>query len=277
LAVLTRAQSESRLGHTLEALESYLRAAQLAPHSDMLQFFVAREYLFSLEREPVLGVAGEAFERRALETLQQALAMNPGNARAYIALGSLYLKQARRAVEQGGGELLGDADFQAAIQLLDRAEEAYGRVLELEPDPALYGVPVEEMARLGLGNASLLRGIALQAHGELVPARAALDESVRLLQETLPAFQDPAVARYLAQNHQFLGSAYQWSGRLYERDGDFPAAIEVYRLAMEQLDACIALGESSSDRIIQSEIVAANCEPDRQITAARLDRLSGGP
>jgi tetratricopeptide (TPR) repeat protein/energy-coupling factor transporter ATP-binding protein EcfA2 len=277
LAVLARAGSESRLGHTLEALESYLRAAQLAPHSDMLQFFVAREYLFSLEREPVLQAAGPAFEARALETLQGALAMNPGNARAYVALGSLYMKQARRIVQRENGGVLADADFAAAAGLLGQAAAAYSRVLELHADPAAYGVPVEEIARLGLGNARLLSGITLQAHGELVPARAALDESVRLLQETLPAFQDPALTRYLAQNHQFLGSAYQWSGRLYERDGDFPAAIEAYRSAMEQHDACIALGESSADRIIQSEIVAANCEPDRQITAARLDRLSGGP
>jgi tetratricopeptide (TPR) repeat protein len=203
--------------------------------------------------------------------------MNPGNARAYVALGSLYMKQARRIVQRENGDVLGDADFAAAAGLVGQAAAAYGRVLELDSDPAAYGVPVQDIARLGLGNARLLRGIALQAHGELVPARVALDESVRLLQETLPAFQDPALTRYLAQNRHALGRAYQWSGNLYEREFDFPAAIEAYQLAMEQLDACIALGESSTDRVIQSDIVAANCEPDRQFTVARLDALSGGP
>jgi len=277
LATLAHAQSESRLGHTLEALESYLKAAQLAPDSDMLQFFIAREYLFSLEREPVLQAAGEAFEAKALEALQRALELNPANARAYVALGSLYMKQARRVVEGGSGGLLSDTEFQRAAQLLDQAEAAYGRVLQPEFDTQEYGVPIQDIARLGLGNMWLLRGIALQENGQTGPAGTAFLEAIKNLRLTLPTFQAPGLSRFLAQNYQFLGSAYQWSGYMSELAGDTPAAIEAYRQATEQLNACVGIGKSSSDRIIQSDIVEDNCQPMLQQTEERLKILEGGP
>ena len=53
LAFVALAQSEDQAGRTLEALEDYLKAADLAPNSDLLQFFIGREYLFSIQRRPI--------------------------------------------------------------------------------------------------------------------------------------------------------------------------------------------------------------------------------
>ena len=103
-----------------------------------------------------------------------------------------------------------------------------------------------------------------------------LNEAVEMLKATLPAFQVSGLSRYLAQNHMFLGSAYQNSGDLASLAGDPSAAVKNYELSIEQFDACIALGENSTDRILQSDIVAANCLPRRQESAEQLQALSGG-
>jgi tetratricopeptide (TPR) repeat protein len=276
MANLAVGQSESQLGHTLEALEAYLTAARLAPESDMVQFFIGREYLFSVEREPVLEVARPAFEQKAQESLDKALQLNPDNARAYIGLGSLHLKQARRLVEGASNSEMTAQDFAQASLLLDQADDAYSHVMKLPGDAAQYGAPVTDLASLGLGNARLLRGIALQLDGQSQPAAAAFQRAIQLLDQTLPAFQAPGLERYLAQNRQFLGNAYQWSGYQAELNGDTLTAEQAYQQAAEQLDACIALGNGSTDRIILSDIIADNCQPMRQQAGQHLQALSGG-
>jgi Tfp pilus assembly protein PilF len=85
------------------------------------------------------------------------------------------------------------------------------------------------------------------------------------------------LSRYRAQNYQFLGSAYQNSGYLAFKAGNHSAARQAYQKAIEQFDSCIALGENTTDRVIQVEIVAANCQLDRQQTEELMQLLSGGP
>ena len=283
LAQLVLAQSESKAGRTLEALEGYVKAAKLAPESDMLQFFIARESLFVIQREAIPPSAGAAFEEQALTVLEEALRLNPRNARAYVGLGTLYLKQATRLVKEAMDSEYTDQSFQQITQLLDQAETAYRRVLELQVDSAEYGVPVEDIARLGLGDVQVTLGIALQGYAQSDPTSEAfeqavemLDQAVETLNATLSAFQAPGLSRYLAQNHQFLGSAYQYSGYLAGLAGDPSAAMQAYQQAIEQFDACIALGEDSTDRVIQAEIIEANCLPLRQQTEEFLQILQGG-
>ena len=187
------------------------------------------------------------------------------------------MKQARRLVEEAKSAEFTDQSFQQVTRLLDQADTAYGRVLELRVSPQEYGIPVQDIAHLSLGNARWLRGVALQINNQPELAGEAFQEAIQILNQTLPAFQDSGLSRYLAQNRQFLGNAYQWSGNLSESTGDYPAAIQAYQQALEQLDACLALGENSPDRIIQSEIVEANCKPMHQQVEERLQVLSGGP
>jgi tetratricopeptide (TPR) repeat protein len=283
LAILALAQSESKAGRTLEALDGYLEAAKLAPESDMLQFFVARESLFVIEREAVPQGADAAFEEQAHTYLEKALQLNPENVRAYIGLGSLYLKQAKRLIKEAKDSEYTDASFQQTMKFLDQAEVEYRRVLELKVDPEEYGVPVEDIARLGLGDVQVSRGIALQEYSHFDLGSAAFEQSVQIfnraiqtLTGTLPAFQAPSLIRYLAQNHQFLGSAYQNSGFLVSLAGDSSAALQAYKQAIEQFDACIALGENTTDRVIQVEIVATNCLADRRETEELMQALNGG-
>ena len=276
LQSLIMGQSESRLGHTLEALEIYLKAAQLAPDSSLVQFFIGREYLFSLEREPVLRFASQAFEEEARKSLEKAVQLDPQNSRAHIGLGSLYVKQAKRLISQGMDSEFTAQSFQQVIGLLDQADEAYTTAQELQPDSARYGVPVSEIAALGLGDARLTRGVALLAFGRTDEAGPAFEQARQILEASLPSFQPPDLQRYLAQNHQFLGSTFQNIGYYNWLSGDTPGALENYNRAIEEFDACIQIGSASSDRVIQSDIVEANCTPHRQETELSIQQI-GAP
>ncbi len=276
LQTLALGQSESGLGHTLEALEIFLKAAQLAPDSSLVQFFIGREYLFSLEREPVLRFASEAFESEAGKALEKAVQLDPQNARAYIGLGSLYIKQAKRQLNQAVDSEFTEQSFQQIMELLDRADEAYGAAQQLQPDSARYGVPVNEIAALGLGDSRLTRGAALLAFGKTEEAGPAFEQARRMLEATLPAFQAPSMQRYLAQNHQFLGSALQNLGYHAYLAGDTAGALQNYNRALDEFEACIQIGSASNDRVIQADIVEANCTPRRQETELSIQQI-GGP
>ena len=122
----------------------------------MIQFLIGREYLFLVDRESVLQFAGEAFQLKAEEAFLQAIRLRQDYARAYIGLGGVYFKHAQRLVnpstnESGNGSQ-DITDLELAATLSDDSIAAYTDVLELNPDPAEYGIPLDSVARLGLGN-----------------------------------------------------------------------------------------------------------------------------
>ncbi len=277
LANLALGQSESQLGHTLEALEIYLKAAQIAPESSLVQFFIGREYLFSLEREPVLQFADAAFEEQARQALEKSLQLDSLNPRAQIGLGSLYIKQAKRLLKEATFSEFTDKSFQQMMTLLDQADEAYGGVLQEAAQDVNYGVPVKDIARLGLGDSRLTRGIARLDYGQTEAAGQDFAQGIGMLTDTLPAFQSPGLQRYLAQNYEFLGGAYQNSGYFAYLANDNSRALVEYQKAIEQYDACIQLGTTTDDRVIKSDIIEANCRPQRQETEASIEKLNGVP
>ena len=163
--------------------------------------------------------------------------------------------------------------------LLDQAQAAYEQVLQPGVDATQYGAPVQDVARLGLGETWLLRGNALEENGQAAQARDAYQQAIQILQQTVAGFRgsDPQSARYLAQNHQYLGNAYQFSGYMSDVDRDFPAAIQAYQQATQEFNACIAMSATTSDRVIVSDIVGDNCQPMLDATQKRLKKLQGGP
>lgn len=102
-----------------------------------------------------------------------------------------------------------------------------------------------------------------------------LEQSAEMLKASLAAFQTPGLLRYQAQNHQFLGSAYENLGWLAAQQGDSPAALEYYRQALEQFQACIDIGSTSNDRVIQADIVESNCTPLLQETEQFMQQIGG--
>jgi tetratricopeptide (TPR) repeat protein len=265
-----------QLGQSEEALAAFQRAAEFAAQSEVIQFFLGREYLFLSERQPE---AREQHWQAAEEALQAAIERNPEYARSYIALGALYSKRA--------AAMLADTDVDQpvdpeATQWVGRAIDAFETVVELQPDLDEYGNPIREVALLSLGNAYRLKGSIEAAQGELDVALDSIAESIRVLEDVRPAFEEAvegheSYRRYLAQVYEQLGNAYQWQGYVFEKKADYPRVIESYDQALAAYSECIAQGDPdvTSDLIIQNDIVGKSCQPSYQQTKDTNDSLKG--
>jgi tetratricopeptide (TPR) repeat protein len=242
----------------------------------MVKFFLGREYLFISDLQPDRR---EELWQKAEEALQQAVSIDDTYARAYIALGALYRKKAEQlvlpAIESGG-----PPDPQA-MQWVEQAIEANQKVLDLQPDAEQYGNPVEDVARLALGNARLLQGTILRLEGNLESALQMFDDAIRLLEAVRPVFEEAipeheSYRRYLAQTHAYLGIAYKWQGNTLEALQDYDAALLAYQESLDAFERCILQGEASPDLIIQNDIVANVCTPGIEEVRQTYSELIGG-
>jgi tetratricopeptide (TPR) repeat protein len=268
--------AQEQLGQIEDALTAFLRAEKTAPQSEMVKFFIGREYLFLSERQPDQQ---EELWQKAEDTLQQAIDIDPNYARAYIALGALYMKRATN---------LADSAIQSkqtpdpqAIQWVEQAIQSYQKVLELKPDPAQYGNPVEDVARLGLGNAYRAKGTILLLQGDIDSALQAFDDAIQLLETTRPIFEaaipeHESYRRYLAQTYEYLGVTHQWQGRAFETAQDYDSALSAYRKSIDAFNQCILQGENSPDLVIQNDIVGEVCQPNLEEVQKIYNELSGG-
>ncbi|HSK89147.1 MAG TPA: tetratricopeptide repeat protein [Anaerolineales bacterium] len=276
LAWIAIGLAQEQLGQTEDALQAFLKAGESVPSSEMVQFFIGREYLFLSEAQPDRQ---EDLWQAAEEALLQAVTLNDQYARAYIGLGALYRKRSDHLVD------LALAARQAvdpqATQWIEQAIESYKKVLELQPAPEQYGNPVEEVARLALGNAYRQKGVIALINGDVASALEAFDEAIRLLEASRPVFvaavpEHESYRRYLTQAYEYLGSAYQWQGRALEAAQEYDRALISYQKSIEAFNQCISQGELSPDLVIQNDIVAKNCGPYLEETQQTYNELIGG-
>ena len=266
-----------QLGQSEDALAAFERAAEFAPQSEVIQFFLGREYLFLSQRQPG---ARQQYWQAAEEALQTAVAQNPKYARTYIALGALHIRRAAALLaEANDGQQ--PVDPQAA-QWVQQAIGAFQTVLDLQPDPSEYGNPIQEVARLSLGNAYRLKGSIEAVEGDPVAALASLEQSIQTLEEVQPTFEEAveqheSYRRYLAQVFEYLGNSYQWQGYVFELQLNFARAIASYEKALAAYSECIAQGDPgiTSDLIIQNDIVGASCQPSYEMVKGVNDSLKG--
>jgi tetratricopeptide (TPR) repeat protein len=263
--------AQEQLGQAEDALQSILRAVEIQPDSEVLQFFLGREYLF-LTNNPTIYL-GE-YLKAAEEAFANSIALNEGYARAYIGLGSVYSKRAT-FLQDTAMSMEQPVDPQAA-QFAQKSIDAYQTVLDLDPDSGEYGNPVQEVAQLGLGNAYRLMGVFLSSQKDYSSALDYLDKATQTLEMVRPVFEESAQVheshrRYLAQNYEYLGEAYEWQGFLYVLNMDFERALESYSKALFYYDECITEGNESSDLIIQNDIVGKYCRPYYAITKELYD------
>jgi tetratricopeptide (TPR) repeat protein len=272
--------AEAQLGHSLEALEAFQRADQLFPNSEMVKFFIGREYLFLVDRESVLQFAREAFEQEAEQAFRAAILLNEDYARAYIGLGGVHFKRAQRLVNPTPGNtgdgVPGIQEIEQAESLAHEALFAYNQVLELNPDPGDYGLPLVSVAQLGLGNTYRLLGQISLLSGSQSQAFAYFDQAIQALEATISPLTDARQARYLTQAYEYLGATHQWRAYLYELNQDYQSSLDAYQEATAYYERCIAQGENSDDRIIREEIVARICAPSHAEIRTILDGFDGG-
>jgi tetratricopeptide (TPR) repeat protein len=276
MAFIAIGLAQEQLGQSEDALAAFLKAEESAPQSEMVQFFIGREYLFISDLQPDRQ---EELWQKAEDSLLRAIAINDQYARAYISLGAVYMKRSTYLVDEA---LASDqsVDPQAA-QLVEQAIETYQKVLELKPDPEQYGNPVEDVARLALGNAYRLKGTILYKQGDVDSALKAFDEAIQLLETSRPIFEasipeHESYRRYLAQAYEYLGSVYQWQGSAFGAKQDYEQALVVYQKSIEAFNQCISQGDHSLDLVIQNDIVEKICRPDLKKTQQIYDELVGG-
>jgi tetratricopeptide (TPR) repeat protein len=268
--------TNEQLGQSADALKAFLQAGAVAPQSEMVQFFIGRGYLFVSAFEPDRK---EIDWQAAEDVLQKAIALNNQYARAYISLGDVYFNRSASLL-QTAVDSNQDVD-PLAEQWVEKAIQTYQRVLDLKPDPIQYGNPVEDVARLSLGNAYRLKGAIALSRGDVTSALNALNQAIQTIQEILPVFeastkQHESHRRYLAQTYEYLGEAYQWQGAALERMQDYPHALEAYQNSLSFYNACKSQGQNTLDLVIKNNIVGKRCQPYYQETKDTYDALNGG-
>jgi tetratricopeptide (TPR) repeat protein len=246
----------------------------------MVKFLIGREYLFLVDRESVLQFARDAFEKEAEQAFHQAIRLRQDYARAYVGLGGVYFKRAQRLInppEEGtSAGSQENTDLAAAKSITEDAIAAYNTVVDLNPDPAEYGIPLDSVARLGLGNSYRLQGQISWLQGNDQQAFGYFDQAIHALESTIVPFADAGQERYLTQAYEYLGATHQWRGYLYEVSQDFASSLESYRLSAEYFEKCIAQGDHSGDRIITEEIIAKICSPNHTSIREIIESLEGG-
>ncbi len=277
LAYVAIGLAQQQLGNTEEeaALEAFLHAEEATPESEIVQFFLGREYLFLAEFKPDRQ---EELWQNAEDAFLKSIALNDGYAKAYLGLGSVHIKRS--------AELL-DAAIQAnrtidpqALEFADKGIEAYETVLTLQPGPGLGAID-PDLARLALGNAYQQKGAVLYYGQEYDPALRAFDTAVQNLEAARQAFESAvpeheSYRRYLVQAHEYLGTVYLSQGSVYLAQQDLEQALAAYQASINAFGQCIAEGEGSLDLVIQDDIIEKYCQPKLEEIQQLYDELKGG-
>jgi tetratricopeptide (TPR) repeat protein len=280
LAWIGMGLAQEQLGQSEDALKSFKRAIDLVPQSEVVQFFLGREDLF-LASQPT--AYWKDYLQHAEEAFKNSISLNDHYARAYIGLGSVYLKQA--AMMQDIATATDKPVDPQAAQWTQKSIEAYQKVLDMNPDPKDYGNPVEDVARLGLGNAYRLQGTILNNQKDYPSALDSLNRAIQTLEEVRPVFEKSAQdheshKRYLAQTYEYLGEAYEWQGYTLSLNMNLDQALVSFNNSLDYFNKCIAQGKATSDLIIQNEIVKQFCKPYYDFTKEMYDTtkkaLNGG-
>jgi tetratricopeptide (TPR) repeat protein len=269
LAWIGMGLAQEQLGQSEAALASFKQAVEFAPQSEILQFFLGREYLFISDQ--TLINRGENLQA-AEDAFLKSISLNDRYARAYIGLGSVYseLGLYLEAVQQ---------DQQTAGQMYQKSIGAFQTAIGLNPDAREYGNPVQDVARLGLVKAYFLKGVNLYNQRDK-SSESYFNLSLQILDKVRPVFEESVRSheshrRYLAQTYEYLGLAYQMQGYIREDNGDYEHAKESYLKSMQYLQKCIDQGNGTPDLIIQNDIVNQYCGPNYKEVKSSYEKLSG--
>ena len=267
--------AQEQLGQSEDALLSFLHATEFLPESEVLQFFLGREYLF-LSAQPTNRQ--NEYLQMAEESFKKSIILNEGYVRSYIGLGSVYSRRAASLIDTAIA-MKQQADPQADLWVQESID-AYQTVLDLNPDSGEYGNPVQDVARLGLGNAYRLRGIIFSSYKDFASALDFSDKAIQTLEEVRPKFENSTESneshrRYLTQVYEYLGEAYEWQGYAHALNLDYESALESYNKSLGYYNECIAQGSNTADLVIQKDIVEKICQPYSMIAKDAIDILSG--
>ena len=271
LAWVTQGLRLEILGEQTAALDAFARAAEFAPDSDVVQYFLGQEQFYSAQRtggdEAQLAAAEAAFN--------EALRLNPDNARAGIGLGSVRFVRGQRLLNEAEarGEGNDPAALAAARVEVQAALDAYTAVALRGEQTGVYGVPVGGIARVGRAIAQLLLGELAFQGGDLAAAESFIDQARAALEEDAAVLDTPNDPRLPAQAAQALGSIYEWKAFLLGERGAAGEAQAARDTALRYYNECVRQGEEFPfDTYLVERIVGELCAP--RVTA--LTAVEGG-
>jgi tetratricopeptide (TPR) repeat protein len=259
---------EDLLGRPEEALTIFRQAeAQLPEWRDQgegketLYFFTGRAALFQED------------DKAAEEALLKALQINPQYHRSHIALGSVYLWRAQRAL--ASGQETDQSDIQGALHSLADAAKAYEIGLELAQ--ASQEPLIEAIARLAQASANALRGQVYYVFlDDLNEAEHLLDLAIQQTGLVLDPLAENGQARYLAQAYDYMGAAYTQKAGVQQVQGNVDGSRASYERALDAYGRCTELGQEAGlrDEILSFKI-APLCQQHAQVAHKTLSALEG--
>ncbi|MEP6895908.1 MAG: hypothetical protein ABI986_09910, partial [Chloroflexota bacterium] len=275
VAFIAMGLAQEQLGQTQDALNAFLKAETVAPQSEIVQFFIGREYLFLAEFKP--DQQAELWQKAEAAYLK-SIDLNDQYAKAYLGLGSVYIKQSAAFLNSAIAE--DQSVDPRAIQLAEQGIETYQKVLDLKPGPGL-GAADQDLAQLALGNAHQQKGAILYDQQDYESALTAFDTAAQILEtvrNTLNAsiVDHESYRRYLVQSDEYLGTVYQWLGSTYGAKLDFDQALPAYQKSIAAFGQCATDGKDSPDLIIQNDVIKKYCQPKLAEIQQLYDELKGG-
>jgi tetratricopeptide (TPR) repeat protein len=275
VAFIAMGLAQEQLGQSQDALAAFLKAEESVPESEIVQFFIGREYLFLAEFQPDQQ---EEFWQKAEDAYLKSMALNDQYAKAYLGLGSVYMKRSAELLDTAIDSRQ-EVDPRS-LQMADQGIETYEKVLGLKPDFGLEDND-ENLARLALGSAYRQKGATLLMEGDAASALAAFDKAIQFLESVRPVFESlipdhESYRRYLVQSHEYLGTVYQWQGAAFEARQDYEQAVTAYEKSIGAFDQCVANGKGSPDLIIQNDIIQKYCQPKLEEIQQIYNELIGG-
>jgi tetratricopeptide (TPR) repeat protein len=276
VAYIAMGLAQEQLGQTEDALAAFLKAEDAAPQSEEVQFFLGCEYLFLAEFQPDKK---EELWQKAEDAYLKSIGLNDQYAKAYLGLGSVYMKRSAELLDEAVNS--NNTIDPRSLQFAEQGIDAYEKVLELTPEPGQFENIDKELARLALGNAYQQKGAILYYEKDLDSALTAFETAIQNLDVAQKAFEasiteHESYRRYLVQSYEYLGTAYQWQGRVFESIQDFDQALPAYQRSIDAFDQCVANGKNSPDLIIQNDIIKKYCQPKLEEIQKLYDELTGG-
>ena len=246
-------------GLSEDALEVFQQATEELDWDDnsgeeIFHYFTGRSALF-LERD-----------EEAQAAFEQALAINPDYARAYLGVGSVYFLRAQQLPPEQRLEttdLFRAIDhYQKAIALADEALEPHTKV----------------SAHLGLGLTYRLQGETYLHVGDRDRAGPLFDMAIAEIQPLIDPMQTARQYRYLGQAYQTLGAAYAQQAYIHQVHGDKTGSITLYEKARQAHANCAAQGDKApNDEILTQKIIANGCNRQDGVVQEALTNLEGEP
>ncbi len=257
---LTLGLTQDLLGDNEQALATFQRAEQALgdwPDGDgkeLLYYFQGRQYLFLRQLD------------EAQAALERALALNPGFARASVALGGVQAWRANQ-LEDSAARLGPDGPLTQAI-------DAQRRGLALaEGQNDGY---TAALARTALSQSLGVLCVSQFNLNQIPEAGAACAEAAGQASAAVAFLDATQEQRLLAQAWLAQGLAHYGQNFVAAAAGDSAAARAETEAAIAAFEQCINLGDAAFfDQTLRDKVIAQACQPNLSAARGRLTQLEG--